>query len=105
MQSKSSLVTDIVDTIEETKEKITELQTSEVDLPLQISELDDNDGGSVYIDAEPTNMPSTMQFKEKHQFSEKEQKCLLKDVSIVKRIKIRYVVRGKQAVLNIRSTL
>ena len=38
MQSKSSLITDIVDTIEETKEKITEIQTSEIDLPFKISE-------------------------------------------------------------------
>ena len=74
MQTKSSIVTDIMETLVRTKNKITEKQTEkqtneEIDLLFPVAEEpdDDSDPDSVYIDAEATNLPSMMLFKNKNQ--------------------------------------
>ena len=55
MKKQRCLITDIIDAIKEGKEKITELQTEECELP---SESVMEEVGSLRIDAAVTNLPA-----------------------------------------------
>ena len=103
MQTKASMVTDIVDNINETKQKLTELQiTYEVELPFPIEV---NDAECVQINAEATNLPTTMKFKQQNKMSEKEKRRLLKRTIVQKSIEVTHVTQGKQGVQKIKTVL
>ena len=103
MQKQSCLVTDVIDSIKEGKEKITEFQANDTELPFPAIEQDD---GSLQINASSTNLPANQTFKEKMQLTEKQKAKALKFVTIHREsINIKYVHQGKQAIGHIRNQL
>ena len=103
MQKQQCLITNIVHTINEKKEKITELQSSECKLPFP--SITDGDG-NVKIDAAATNLPVNQTFKNQNQISEKQKGKALKCITIHNEsIAVKKVFQGKQDVKRIQNNL
>ena len=75
------MITNIVGALNEGKEKITELQSSECKLPFPSIT---NEDGNVKIDAAATNLPANQIFKSQNQLSEKQKPRALKCITIHK---------------------
>lgn len=94
-------ITNIVHTINEKKEKIAELQSSECKLPFP--SITDGDGK---IDAAATNLPANQTFKNQNQISEKQKGKALKCITIHNdSIAVKKVFQDKQNVKRIQNNL
>ena len=83
MQTTSTLITDIIDAMEECREKLDELQTSEVELPFETID-DETRPDEVIIEATATNLPATLTFRNKAQMCDKQKDRAMKDIHVVK---------------------
>ena len=101
MQKQQCLVTNIVHTINEKKEKIAEVQSSECKLPFP--SITDEDGK---IDAAEMNLPANQTFKNQNQISEKQKGKALKCITIHNEsIAVKKVFPDKQNVKRIQNNL
>ena len=103
MQKQQCLITNIVDAINEGKEKITDFQSSECTLPFPSVT---NEDGNVKINAAATNLPANQTFKNQNQLSEKQKAKVLKCITICKEsITAKKLFQGKQDVKRTQNNL
>ena len=77
MQSSSTLITDIVEPINNCKDKLEELQHHKVELPFEIC-LDESDKNIVIVQAQAINLPASMTFSANPRLTSKQTERYLK---------------------------
>ena len=103
LQTPNMLVTDVIDAISDTKDKLEDIAKSDIDLPFESEEGDD---GSVILNAKATNLPASLSFKEKHKLTENQRRKLDKYTQVVHQtFELKRVAQGKQTVKGIKEKL
>ncbi|XP_064596785.1 zinc finger protein 862-like [Liolophura sinensis] len=102
LQTPTSLITDVIESISEAKTNLRELTATEEDLPFDTEGTAESD--SVKLSAKATNLPATLAFKEK--LNEKQKRQVEKYCTIVKQdYDIKFVRQGKANVRRVKETL
>lgn len=101
-QSSKTLVTEVVEEMEKTCQRLNDLSQRDTDFPFPVQEENDSVTGT----AEATNLPATQRFKETNQLTEKQRLKAEKCISIIREsYAVKRVNQGRKSVKRIKEKL